>query len=154
MTTKPRISKAPASKYPLGLLRTTVSTGSLLATMLGAQLLSQNEAATVTSELPVNEPALTNSVASITAQPAWRTMLKPIPTVASGSQIALGEPLTNTASLTSLPTLQPLPEVIAPTTERSATGASTDASAVLSFELKEIKPVQIPAPVTRSRSSR
>ncbi|MEZ4658534.1 MAG: hypothetical protein R2911_13265 [Caldilineaceae bacterium] len=154
MTTKSRVSRAPASKYPLGLLRSTIITGSLLATMMGAQLLSQNEAATALAEPSVNETSLTNNVAPSTVPPAWLTALKPIPTVASPTQLALSEPLSNTAPLTAIPTLPPLPEVIAPPPAQSSSAGATDASAVLSYELKEIKPVQMPAPVTRSRSSR
>ena len=168
MTTKPHLSsqppqsKAPRSKYALGLLRTTIITGSLLATIMGAQLLAQNEAATTVSEATVNEIAFTSSAASSSDTAAWAATLQAIPTVASTTQIALDDPISNTATLTAVPTLQPVPEIITPSTEQTANVTANDVAnvtandtaAVLSFQPQTINPVQVQAPVTRSRSSR
>ena len=154
LSSQPPQSKAPRSKYALGLLRTTIITGSLLATIMGAQLLAQNEAATTVSEATVNEIAFTSSAASSSDTAAWAATLQAIPTVASTTQIALDDPISNTTTLTAIPTLQPVPEIITPSTEQTANVTANDTAAVLSFQPQTINPVQVQAPVTRSRSSR
>ncbi|MCB0090217.1 MAG: hypothetical protein KDE54_20070, partial [Caldilineaceae bacterium] len=66
------------------------------ATIMGAQLLAQNEAATTVSEATVNEIAFTSSAASSSDTAAWAATLQAIPTVASTTQIALDDPISNT----------------------------------------------------------
>ncbi|MCB0090017.1 MAG: hypothetical protein KDE54_19060, partial [Caldilineaceae bacterium] len=74
----------------------------------------------------------------------------------------LDDPISNTTTLTAIPTLQPVPEIITPSTEQTANVTANDVAnvtandtaAVLSFQPQTINPVQVQAPVTRSRSSR
>lgn len=203
------MTKARPSKHRTGLLKTTVVTGGILATVLGTNLLAQHdiqvaaaEAAKITQSQPgITEPLSTTlqldstGLEAMTATSAqlkplglvatWKPTLKPIPTVAGSampnntfaSNFISNSNRANNADSPSMATessngantgetsaeassaaiqieLPPLPSVAAPSTVAIPNTAAQSVGDVLNFELREIPSVQMPPPVSRSKSSK
>ena len=163
------MTKARKPGTKTGLLKTTIVVGSVVATMLGTNLLAHQDAQVATVDAPPIEvllpPAswpgevgfpqsqLVPSQFTDASENAFLT-LKPIPTVASPADVALSQPLSTTQQAVVVPDLAPIPAVAAPSVAGQPGVNVADIGNILAFDLPAIPQVQIPPPVTNSRSTR
>ncbi|MBV7328920.1 hypothetical protein KFU94_11785 [Chloroflexi bacterium TSY] len=161
-------TKHSKSKNHLGRLKTTIVVGSVVATMLGTNLIarkdsqesameSETESFTFLTTGPSNEWPL-----DIASGPFESTQinilesiaLKPVPTVVTPTEVGLVETASVIKQNRVLPRFESIPAVAASSSTIQPSVNMLDIDQVLSFELQQIPAAEIPPPVTRSRSSR